>query len=120
MGQYRFDEYQREGARTVPPEGIPLHIITLGLAGEAGEIADLVKKILGHQHEPDFGKLAEELGDLLWYCARLADFLEFDLGAVAAANIEKLKRRYPDGFDPERSKNRDPATEALFSKDSER
>lgn len=79
----------------------------LGIAGEAGEVADLIKKHLGHGHDLDWPKLREELGDVLWYVACLADRLGLSLSEVADANVEKLKRRYPDGFDSARSIHRE-------------
>lgn len=82
----------------------------LGVAGEAGEVADLVKKAIGHGHEMDAGKVKKELGDVLWYVAVLAHRVGFTLEEVAAANVEKLRKRYPEGFDPERSKNRQEET----------
>ena len=78
----------------------------LGICGEAGECADLLKKYLYQGHELDRDKLAEETGDVLWYVAETAAGLGLTLEDIAKRNIEKLKRRYPDGFDAERSKNR--------------
>jgi len=70
----------------------------LGLAGESGEIADEVKKILYHGREIDTKALALEAGDVLWYLARFADTLGIPLSEVAKQNLEKLWRRYPEGF----------------------
>ena len=78
----------------------------LGLAGESGEVADHVKKALFQSHELDTGELIEELGDILWYCAELAEGLGVGLETVMELNVEKLRGRYPDGFDGERSVNR--------------
>lgn len=78
----------------------------LGIAGEAGEVADLIKKHVGHGHELDRAKLTKELGDVLWYVAALAHDIGVDLSTVARENVEKLKTRYPDGFSQERSINR--------------
>lgn len=86
----------------------------LGLVGEAGEVAELVKKHLFHGHALDRQALMAELGDVLWYVARLAAALGISLGDVAALNIDKLQRRYPDGFSPERSRNR-PENAANFA-----
>lgn len=79
----------------------------MGLNGEAGECIDLLKKHLFQGHELDREKLIEELGDVLWYCAELAAGLDVGLAEVARRNIEKLRRRYPEGFSMERSVNRD-------------
>lgn len=78
----------------------------LGLAGEAGEAADLIKKHLFHDHPLDRDKLRDELGDVLWYVATLARTLELDLSEVAERNVEKLRARYPEGFSAARSRNR--------------
>ena len=78
----------------------------LGIAGEAGEVADIIKKHVGHGHELDRAKLTRELGDVLWYVAALAHDIGVDLSTVARENVEKLKARYPDGFSQERSRNR--------------
>ena len=78
----------------------------LGLAGECGECCDILKKYLFQGHEFDRDRVVEELGDVLWYCAELASGLGVSLETVAQRNIDKLRKRYPDGFDPERSVNR--------------
>lgn len=79
----------------------------LGLAGETGEFVDLVKKILYHGHQQDTTVLAKELGDVLWYVAETASALGLSLDVIAGENIEKLKRRYPEGFSTEASVNRE-------------
>jgi len=78
----------------------------IGLAGEAGECADIVKKFLFQGHDLDRNKLIDEIGDVLWYCCEAAAGLGVTLEEIGQHNIEKLRRRYPDGFDPERSVNR--------------
>jgi NTP pyrophosphatase (non-canonical NTP hydrolase) len=78
----------------------------LGLAGEAGEVCDLLKKAWGHQHALDHEELKKELGDVLWYVAALASQFDMTLEDVAAANVAKLSARYPKGFSPEASRNR--------------
>jgi len=173
-----IDEYQTLACRTMGDASITT--LALGIAGESGEVADLVKKHVGHGHELDREKLKEELGDVLWYVATMARALGknlssvsatatfgtmaywteqrpldmtalalsaasgnvsalvedrngspnphhllgllgrlppafanccraagIDLEEVAAANIDKLRRRYPDGFSSERSRNRE-------------
>lgn len=78
----------------------------LGLNGEAGEFADTVKKYLFQGHSLDRDALTQELGDVLWYIALACDTLGVPLSAVMTANIEKLRRRYPEGFSSERSQQR--------------
>lgn len=73
----------------------------LGIAGEAGEVADLVKKAIYHGHALDDAMIAKmklELGDVLWYLAELATLFGFTLEDIARANDEKLRARYKDGF----------------------
>lgn len=107
-----LDEYQRSALRTatVDPKDPLCHLglarDALGIAGEAGEVADLVKKHIGHGHALDADKVKKELGDVLWYVAVLSERIGCTLEDVAKANVEKLRARYPSGFDPERSKNR--------------
>jgi NTP pyrophosphatase (non-canonical NTP hydrolase) len=79
----------------------------LGLCGEAGEFADTLKKAEFHGHALDEVELRKELGDVLWYVALACDALGAGMGEVMAQNIEKLRRRYPEGFSPERSVNRE-------------
>lgn len=91
----------------------------LGIAGEAGEVADAIKKHLFHGHALDVEGLRDELGDVLWYVATLAKTLGLSLDDVAAANVAKLKARYPEGFDPARSRARDVAAEGSASAEAE-
>ena len=78
----------------------------LGLTGESGEVAEMVKKAFFHGHVLDQGALAKELGDVLWYLAVMADGLGLSLESIAAENIAKLRARYPEGFSEERSRAR--------------
>ena len=79
----------------------------LGLNGEAGEVADLIKKTYFQGHEFCDEKIAQELGDVMWYVALIADCLGMTLEEVAEKNIEKLKKRYPNGFLPKDSIHRE-------------
>ena len=83
-----------------------LTLTALGIAGEAGEVVDIIKKVLYHEHELDTSVLCKEVGDLLWYMALLCDTAGFTLDDAMRANVEKLRQRYPEGFDPQRSRNR--------------
>lgn len=73
-------------------------LFALGLAGEAGEVTELVKKALFHGHPLDTVRLRKEIGDVLWYLTMLADAAELTLAECAAGNIDKLRERYPQGF----------------------
>lgn len=79
----------------------------MGIHGEAGEITEIFKKHFYHGHELDIPKVKSEIGDLLWYLSALCDSVGVTLEEVAKINIKKLKNRYPDGFDIEKSINRD-------------
>ena len=105
------NEYQREALRTVP-DGFNFHSLLLmgvmGLAGESGEAVDLVKKHVFHEHDLNQEHLAKELGDVAWYLAVTAATIGYDLEEILQMNVDKLRKRYPDGFDPDRSNNRAP------------
>lgn len=103
-----FDEYQVLAQRTqiANTPSAKIENGCLGLAGETGECCDILKKYLFQGHEFDRDHVIEELGDVLWYCAELAVGLGVSLEEVARNNIDKLRKRYPDGFDPERSVHR--------------
>lgn len=78
----------------------------LGLCGEAGELADNVKKVLYHNHPLDHSTIILELGDILWYIAEACTAFGLTLEDVAESNIAKLKSRYAEGFSSEASINR--------------
>ena len=104
-----INEYQKLAQRTsnkALSKGEHLLNGAMGLCGESGEVADLVKKAYFQGHLIDRARIAEELGDCAWYLAEAASGLGVSLEDILLQNIAKLKRRYPDGFDPERSMNR--------------
>lgn len=104
------NEYQKLAMTTLNPQLSKKDVLingVMGLCGESGEAIDIVKKWLAQGHDLDKGKLAKELGDIAWYLAETATALDLDLEDIFAANIEKLKKRYPEGFDTQRSVNRD-------------
>lgn len=78
----------------------------LGLAGEVGEITDLLKKHIYHAHELDKDKLTKEIGDVLWYLVAIAEVNDISMEDVTKANLEKLEKRYPNGFNSQDSINR--------------
>lgn len=71
----------------------------LGLTGEAGEVADLIKKGIFHEKGIDVNHLKKELGDVLWYIAMICYSCGISLDDVMQTNVDKLRARYPDGFD---------------------
>ena len=104
-----LSEYQRLASRTLP-EGETATLLTnfcLGLAGESGEMIDHIKKVVFHGHSIDKEYLEKELGDLLWYIAGISSALDLDLSTIGDINIDKLAKRYPDGFSQNRSRNRE-------------
>ena len=78
----------------------------LGIAGEAGEVADMIKKHLHHGHPLDREAFIKELGDVAWYIALCCTLIGEPMENVLQANIDKLLKRYPEGFDPEKSMHR--------------
>lgn len=103
------NDYQKLAMRTCPDlSGAELLVnAILGICGEGGEAADIMKKHLFQGHELDRMHLASEFGDVLWYIAEGCTGLGMSLGEVMEMNIEKLRKRYPDGFDADRSIHRE-------------
>jgi NTP pyrophosphatase (non-canonical NTP hydrolase) len=95
-----FEEYQSEASQTAlyPRRLSNIEYATLGLAGEAGEVANIVKKIQRDQGgvitDETRGKLKDELGDVLWYISACADELGLTLGEIAEFNVNKLAKRH--------------------------
>lgn len=103
------NEYQKLAMRTAGDGDIKYLIENgvMGLNGEAGECIDLVKKWRFQGHPLDARRLMDELGDVLWYVAITASGLSYSLDEIMQHNIDKLRLRYPDGFDAERSIHRE-------------
>lgn len=78
----------------------------LGLAGESGELLDLIKKVVFHGKAFDEEHAKKELGDVLWYVAEIAHSFGWSLDEIMQMNVDKLKARYPEGFSEERSNHR--------------
>ena len=105
-----INEYQQLALRTLNPQLSEKDVLingVMGLCGESGEVIDIVKKHLAQGHSLDKEKLAKELGDVAWYLAETAYAIGYPLEEILQMNIDKLKTRYPDGFDPEKSMNRE-------------
>lgn len=108
------DAYQTAAARTLIDE--PDHTFTgnelmlmwcgLGLGGESGEILELLKKGICHQHGLNTAKLIDECGDLLWYLSGICTLIGVPLSDVMERNVTKLKLRYENGYSAEASKAR--------------
>lgn len=105
----KANEYQELAARTINPRlydyEIEQHAIH-GLAGEVGELHSIYQKCYqGHDFDEEHAK--KELGDLLWFVAEYCTAMNWELEEVMELNIEKLMKRYPDGFEDVRSINRE-------------
>lgn len=107
-----LNEYQEEAMRTASgvssscDENLILNG-AMGLCGESGEIMDLLKKNIFQGHDIDKEHLAKECGDVLWYLAILAKGLGYNLDEIGEMNKAKLRKRYPDGFEVEKSIHRE-------------
>lgn len=108
MSHMTADEYQKAALRTAGDmcrADLLLNGV-MGLTGESGECIDLVKKSLFQGHDLDTAALAKELGDVAWYLAVTAYAIGYPLDSVLRGNIDKLQKRYPDGFSAEKSLGR--------------
>lgn len=97
----KINEYQKLAMSTLNKELDKKDILinsVMGLCGESGEAIDIVKKWLAQGHELDKDHLAKELGDIAWYLAEAATALDLSLEDILQANLDKLKKRYPQGF----------------------
>ena len=106
---FYMEEYSELALRTKPSYIMASEHLAnacVGIAGESGEVCDLMKKTIFHSHPLNKEKLKEELGDLLWYINYLASIQDISLQEIMQYNIEKLKKRYPDGFSARASQER--------------
>ena len=103
----KANEYQKKCMRTADKTSSQRQLYCcLGLAGESGELIDHIKKVFFHGHNVNINYIKEEVGDILWYLSVLINDYDLKLEDVMKYNIEKLKKRYPDGFSSEASINR--------------
>lgn len=106
-----LNEYQIEAMRTASgvtnasDENLMLNG-AMGLNGEAGEVIDILKKYMFQGHSLDSEHLAKELSDCLWYIAVCAKGAGYTLDEIAEMNVAKLRKRYPNGFEAEKSLHR--------------
>ena len=104
-----INEYQKLAMTTLNPALNKKDVLingVMGLCGESGEAIDIVKKHLAQGHDLDREALIKELGDIAWYLAETAYALNISLEEVFERNIQKLKKRYPEGFSTENSLHR--------------
>lgn len=103
-----LNEYQQAAMRTA--SGLDHHELlmnaALGICGEGGEVADLVKKAAFQGHYLSREHVAKELGDCFWYLAVGAKAIGYTLDEIGQMNLAKLEARYPNGFEVERSLHR--------------
>lgn len=102
-------EYQKLAMKTLNPSLTKKDMLVngvMGLNGESGEVIDIVKKHMFQGHELDKDKIKKELGDVMWYVAEVCDALDLSLDEVMEGNIEKLAKRFKDGFTINESINR--------------
>ena len=78
----------------------------LGLSGEVGEFNDMIKKHIFHEKELDMEHLKKECGDILWYVAMICHSMNWNMDEIMQMNIDKLKARYPEGFNVTQANNR--------------
>ena len=78
----------------------------LGLSGEVGEFNDMIKKWIFHEKPLDIEHAKKEAGDICWYLAMLCESFGWSLDEIMQMNVDKLKARYPEGFDIEKANNR--------------
>lgn len=108
VSNYTFSEYQRDAGRTInhrlPLGDVERHAV-FGMCGEVGELQSLYQKAY-QGHEFDELHAEKEVGDLLWFVAEYCTVMGWNMGDVAELNIDKLRARYPEGFDTDKSKNR--------------
>ena len=93
-----FNEYQKAANRTLYGNEQVLTNCALGLAGESGQLIDLIQDYTFKGKDLDKEKMIDELGDVLWYLSQIAQWADVDFEDVAKANIENLNKRYPNGF----------------------
>lgn len=79
----------------------------LGLSGEVGEFNDMIKKWIFHEKELDEDHLKKECGDIMWYIAMMCHAFKWNLDEIMQMNINKLRTRYPEGFDVVKANNRE-------------
>lgn len=106
VGKMNEQQYREAIKRTMNTElGFDerLAMLALGLAGECGEIVDSIKKVVYHGHELDYNDLVKEFGDIEWYLQHLKMLFHIDNDIVRQRNVDKLLKRYPDGFSEQAS-----------------
>ena len=105
----QVNDYQKEAMKLLNPKLDNKDVLingVMGLCGESGEVIDIVKKWLAQGHQLDKERMKSEIGDVAWYLAETATALDVPLEQIFQANLDKLHKRYPQGFSTEDSVNR--------------
>lgn len=97
MNLKEYQELCKKTAKTFNDKEKEILCWGLGIAGEAGDVAGCIKKTIGHGNDQRLG-IKENLGDTLWYMAMIANFFGWSLEDILQENIEKLQKRYSQGF----------------------
>ena len=97
MNLKEYQELAKLTAKKFDNPEIEIFTWGLGLTGEAGDVASCIKKTFAHKNDVREG-IKENLGDMFWYSAMICNFFNWDMQEILEQNIEKLKKRYPQGF----------------------
>lgn len=102
----RLEQWVDVRANGYIPDAGGILYACIGLSGEVGEFNDLIKKWVFHEKELDVEHAKKEMGDVLWYVAMMCEAFGWSMDEIMQMNVDKLKARYPEGFDVTRANNR--------------
>ena len=97
MNLKEYQELAKLTAKKFDNPEIEISTWGLGVTGEAGDIASCIKKTFAHKNDVKEG-IKENIGDMFWYSAMICNFFNWNMDEILQQNIEKLKKRYPQGF----------------------
>ena len=97
MGLKEYQDLCKRSAKSFATKDHELMTWGLGIAGEAGDVASCIKKTIAHENDQRHG-IKENIGDTMWYAAMICNFYGWDLQEILDSNIDKLKKRFPNGF----------------------
>lgn len=118
MHIHEFQSLAMITAKELPRQVALLHLVSL-LADEVGELASAIKKAEVYQQKYDFENIEEEIGDILWATAYAANVFGMSLETCARKNLDKLAKRYPDGYSDENAVQRLDKISAPSAQDSD-
>jgi len=104
MDLKEYQELCKKTAKKFDSKDLEISTWGLGIAGEAGDVASCIKKTVAHENKVIEAGIRENLGDTFWYAAMICNFFNWNMNEVLEENIEKLKKRYPQGFTIEDAK----------------